>query len=291
MKLNDLLIIISLILVVLGFSLYLYFSLISKLFFQKKEKTTPELASTFGEFINGITGPIFALAGFLIIYATLMDQNDINNLQHFESLFYKQLDYNRENNINISIKSPKTCEEINGGAVWVSFYSQIKKAYQIIENDRFLKNEPLNKKIDLAFATFFYGISKLDTARLYSHINKLNLSANSNLNYVSNLKLLDHCQNWKSYFVGYSNKFGVFLKQYFSFIYYVDKQKTLTPKQKEEYIKMLNLQNDNFCQIIIYYYINSSLSSTEELRITEKYNILTDIDNSLLFHLNTDIIE
>ena len=54
---------------------------------------------------------------------------------------------------------------------------------------------------------------------------------------------------------------------------------------------MLNLQNDNFCQIIIYYYINSSLSSTEELRITEKYNILTDIDNSLLFHLNTDIIE
>ena len=77
MTLSNFLILFSLFLVICGFSFYLYFSLFSKLFFQKKQKTTPERASTFGEFINGLTGPIFALAGFLIIYATIMDQNDI----------------------------------------------------------------------------------------------------------------------------------------------------------------------------------------------------------------------
>lgn len=285
MKLNDILIIISLILVVLGFTLYLYFSLVSKLFFKKKEKTTPERASTFGEFISGITGPIFALAGFLIIYATIMDQNDINDIQHFESLFYKQMDYNRNNNLEISIKSPKSCDEISGGAVWVSFYSQIKKAYQIIDNDSLLKMQPKDKKIDLAFATFFFGISNTDTVRLYSHMDKLNLTSELKSNYVSSLKLIEHCPNWYSYFVGYTNKYETFIKQYFSFIYFVDKQTSLTQEQKEEYINMLNLQNDNFCQLVIYYYLESSLCDAQELKMKERYSLLLRIDKSLLFHL------
>jgi hypothetical protein len=291
MILSDFLIFFSLILVVLGFALYLYFSLFSKLFFQKKQKTTPERASTFGEFINGLTGPIFALAGFLIIYATIMDQNDTNNIQHFESEFFKLLDYNRANNLDISIKSPKTCNEISGAAVWVSFYSQIKKAYQIIDNDSLFDNVPKNIKKDLAFATFFYGISKVDTSRLYSHIDKLNLKAATKSNYVSNLKLVEHCENWNSYFVGYTNNFETFLKQYFSFINYIDKEKTLTSEQKKEYINMLNLQNDNFCQLVIYYYFESSICGAEELKMKSKYNLLPRIDKSLLFHLNANTYE
>jgi len=288
MTLNNLLIIISLILVGLGFALYLYFSFVSKLFFRKKERTTPEIASTFGEFINGLTGPIFALGGFLIIYATIMDQNDINNIQHFESLFYKQMDYHRDNNINISIKSPKTCEEIKGGAVWVSFYSQIKKAYQIIENDSLLKKQPNNKKIDLAFATFYFGISNIDTIRLYSHFDKLNLTNESKPNYFSNLKSIEHCQAWKSYFPGYSNKLGAFIKQYFSFISYVDNQKTLTIEQKKEYTKLLHAQNDNYCEMVLYFYLESSLCEENEHKMILKYNLLPELESSLLFHLKTN---
>ena len=291
MKLSELLIIISFILVILGFALYLYFSFVSRLFFEKKEKTTPERASTFGEFMNGLTGPIFALAGFIIIYATIMDQNELNNIQHFESLFFKQLDYNRENNLEISIKSPKSCEEIKGGAVWVSFYSQIKKAYLIIEKDSLLETQPKSIKIDLAFSTFHFGISNIDSVRLFSAMDKLKLTEDSKINYVSQLKSADHCPNWKSYFPGYTNKFGSFLKQYFAFITFVDKQEIMTPKQKSEYINMLNLQNDIFCQISIYYYLESSLCTDEEKRIKEKYKLFPSIDTSLLFHLNTSTNE
>ena len=287
MKLSDLLIIISFILVVLGFSLYLYFAFVSRLFFEKKEKTTPEQASTFGEFINGLTGPIFALAGFIIIYATIRDQNELNNIQHFESFFFQQMDYNRGNNLDISIKSPKSCEEIKGGAVWLSFYSQIKKAYHLIEKDSILKTQAKSKKIDLAFSTFYFGISNTDSVRLFSVMDKLNLKEDSKINYVTQLKSTDQCPNWKSYFPGYTNKLGSFLKQYFAFITFVDKQDIMTPKQKAEYIYMLNLQNDIFCQTTIYYYLESSLCTDEEIRIKEKYKLFPSIDTSLFFHLNT----
>jgi|LakMenEpi03Aug12_release.lakeMendotaPanAssembly.Ray.scaffolds.fasta_scaffold498952_1 hypothetical protein len=291
MVLSDFLIWSSLFLVVLGFSLYLYFSFFSKLFFQKKTKTTPERASTFGDFINGLTGPIFALSSLLIIYATIIDQNKINNIQNFENLFFKQLDYNRDNNLQISIKSPKSCEEISGDAVWVSFYSQLKKAYSIIDADSTLSKLPTNKKIDLSFATFFYGISKLDTARLYLHFDKLDLTEKSKSSYVSNLKLAPHCEEQTTYFVGHGSKLGAFLKQYFSFINYIDKQKFLSKVQKQEYIEMLTAQNDNFCQLIIYYYLQSSFQESYENALSNKYNLFPKIDESLFFHIKNSIKE
>lgn len=287
MTFSDFLLFVSLFFVLCGFSLFLYFTLFSKLFFHEKQKTTPEGASFFGDFINGLTGPIFALGGVLIIFSTIIKQNSINNIQHFESLFYKQLDYHRDNCNNISILSPKSCNYITGGAVWVSYYAQIKKAYQIIHKDSLLKIEPYNKKIDLAFATFFFGISNLDTVRLNSHFVNLNLPNESKTTYFSNLKSLDHCDNWKSYFSGQSNKYGTFVKQYFSFINYVNNKKTLSLEQKKEYIKLLQEQNDNFCQLVIYYYLASSLCQENERVMSSKYNIISEIDSSLLFHQKT----
>ena len=289
MTLSNFLILFSLFLVICGFSFYLYFSLFSKLFFQKKQKTTPERASTFGEFINGLTGPIFALAGFLIIYATIMDQNDINNIQQFESQFYKLLDYNRDNNLDISIKSPKSkiCNEITGGTVWLSFYSQIKKAYEIIQNNDVLNQKDTKAKMDIAFTTFYYGISSSDTTRIYNHLKlKHNLSHTQICKYLFELRKIEHCEDFSAYHAGYSNKCGTFILQYFSFINYIDKQKMLSLEQKNEYVNMLNLQNDNFCQLVIYYYLYSTHCESDHVLLNSKYNLLPRIDSTLLFHLN-----
>jgi hypothetical protein len=106
------------------------------------------------------------------------------------------------------------------------------------------------------------------------------------MKYINQLKKVEHCEVSKSYFFGISNRLGSFFNQYFSFINYIDKQKTLTSEQKEEYIKMLNLQNDNFCQLVIYYYLKSALCKAEELEMNKKYKLLPRIDKSLLFHLN-----
>jgi hypothetical protein len=287
MNLSYYLLLFSLFLVIAGSASYIYFGLFSKLFFKKNIKTTPETASSFGEFINGLTGPIFALAGFLIIYATIIDQNDINNLQQFESRFFKNLDFNRSNTLEISIVSPKSCEKIVGNAVWVSCYQQIKTAYKLIEKDSLLNKLPQNKKLDIAFATFYFGYSNVDTVRLSSHLKKLNISSDLQMKFINQLKELEHCEASKSYFLGISNKLGSFFNQYFSFINYVDRQKILSEDQKKEYIDMLNLQNDNFCQMAIYYYLNSSNCKKTDLNLSIIYNLMPSIDSTLLFHINT----
>jgi hypothetical protein len=84
---------------------------------------------------------------------------------------------------------------------------------------------------------------------------------------------------------------GAFLKQYFSFINYIDKQKFLSKVQKQEYIEMLTAQNDNFCQLIIYYYLQSSFQESYENALSNKYNLFPKIDESLFFHIKNSIKE
>jgi len=213
MNISEFLIILSLALIALGLYAYIHFAIISNLFPLPKDTITSDRASAFAEFISGITAPIFALAGFLIVYATIMDQNNRENLNHFENHFYKLLDFNRSNYLEISISAPKTCKEIKGGAVWVSYYSQIRKAYEIIETDSFINQMDAFRKVDLAFATFFYGISRLDSARLYEYFNKAQIPPSQVEQYVISLKAEEHCSTHSSYFTGHSNKVGFYLKQ------------------------------------------------------------------------------
>lgn len=285
MQLSDFLILLSFIFVACGALMYLYFSIFSKIFFQKGIKITPERASSFGEFVNGLTGPIFALSGFLIIYATIMDQNRENSLQHFESKLFKLLEFNRENSLQISIKSPLDCEEISGGAVWKRFYLQIRNSYQIIQSDTCLIRLAQNDKIHLAFATFYFGYSNTDSLRFHSVLDSFKLSPINKSNYIEKLKIRKTCSGWLSYFVGYSNKLGFFINQFFSTLNYIDKQNIINKNQKNEYAKMLTVQNDIYCQLVMYYYLQSKICTQDEIKLNTNYNLLEGIDSTLLFHL------
>ena len=60
-------------------------------------------------------------------------------------------------------------------------------------------------------------------------------------------------------------------------------QDFLTEVQKQEYIKLLTLQNDNFCQLVVYYYIQSQICSSEERALASKYDLFSKIDKALIF--------
>ncbi len=282
MELSELLIYFSSGLVIIGISLYLYFAFYSNLFFKKDASITSEKASSFGEFINGLTGPIFALAGFLIIYGTIMDQNKVNNSQQFENNFYKVLDFHRSNNIDISIKSPRTCQPVTGRQVWVSFYSQIKHAYEVIESDSLFK-EGLdhNEKLDIAFATLYFGRGSADTVRLYTYMEKLVPSEEKRADYLKKLKLVEHCDESSTYFVGFSNLLNSYYTEYFNYVKIVDDAKFLNFDEKARYINLLKIQKDNFGGIIQFYYIKSNLAKPSEVALVEKYNLLDNLDSIL----------
>ncbi len=81
----------SVIIMIAGVAVFIYYIFFSKLFFNKKEKISPDKASSFGGFMSGLTGPLFTLAGFLIIYATIIEQRQIYQIQNFESSFLQFL--------------------------------------------------------------------------------------------------------------------------------------------------------------------------------------------------------
>jgi hypothetical protein len=279
--LGNILIFSSAILIFLGLSFYLYFALYSKLFFSKNRELTPEKASTFGEFINGLTGPIFALSGFLIIYGTIINQNQVENIQQFESTFFKTLDFHRENIKSIQISSPKSCKQIEGVSVWVSFYSQISNAYSVIESDSNFFNLKKEDKLDLAFITFYYGLGSTDTTRLYKKLSSLNMAKASADSYFFNLKSIKHCEDFSNYFVGYSSLFNSVVIEYFSYIQYIDELEFLEIEQKKKYIDLLVVQNNSFSNIVLHYYLNSSVVDNDHLFLNKKYNVASNIDSHL----------
>ncbi|MFM7628891.1 MAG: hypothetical protein ACKO44_05185 [Algoriphagus sp.] len=279
--LGNVLIYFSAILIFLGLSFYLYFALYSKLFFSKNKELTPEKASSFGEFINGLTGPIFALSGFLIIYGTIINQNQVENIQQFESTFFKTLDYHRENIKDIQIFSPRSCKQIEGVSVWVTFYSQIKRAYNVVESDSALFKLKESDKLDLAFLTFFYGLGSTDTTRIYKKITDLKITNDSANDYVFKLKSVKHCEDFSNYFVGYSSLFNSVVIEYFSYIQYIDELEYLETEQKKKYIDLLVVQNNSFSNIVLHYYLNSTIVDNAHLILSKKYNVVSNIDSHL----------
>jgi hypothetical protein len=282
MKMNDILMTCSIAIMIAGFCVYLYFLFYSKLFFKKQEKTTPEKASTFGEFINGVTGPLFALAGFMIIYSTIMDQKDINKTQQFENYFFKFLDYHRSNNEKIAMKGAKSCNQVAGRQVWVNLRGMVKKAYHIVEADSVFSKLNHEQKIDLSYAIVHYGLGTSDTSRLYNHMGKYTNNLNQKYVFSNKLRQMEHCAELSVYFYGFSNILDNYFQEYFTYLNYVDECDFINDKEKLKYVNILNAQNDIYCNAVIYFYLHSSFANESQKNLVEKYGILEKIDKRLI---------
>jgi len=282
MKISEILLYISVIVIVIGFLIYIYFLFISQLFFSKKEKTSPERASTFGDFITGLTGPLFTLSGFLVIYATITDQKENNQIQQFESVFFTFLDYHRDNNEKIEIVDPSTCNDIKGRQAWVTFRSIVKKAYEVLDTDSVFVKLTEDQKIDICYEILYYGLGTSDTTRLYSQLDNYEIDHNTKISFFTKLRSVEHCENVNIFFYGFSNFLGNYFQEYFTYISYVDKSTMITEKEKYNYVTMLISQNDYFSTAVQYFYIHSSLAKKEHIFLANKYKILESIDKRLI---------
>ena len=282
MKINDVLMMTSIIIMVVGFCVYLYFLFFSKLFFNKQDKTSAEKASTFGEFINGVTGPLFALAGFMIIYSTIMDQKEITKTQQFENYFFKFLDYHRTNNERITIKGAKSCNPVSGRQVWVNFRGIIKKAYHIIQSDSAYTRMTYHQKIDLSFAILNYGLGSSDTSRLYKYLDQYQLSIQDKNSLFKKLRAVEHCDQVSVYFYGFSNVLENYFHEYFTYMNYVDACTFIDNNEKIKYVEILNAQNDIYCNAVIYFYLQSNISTEAQKKLAKTYQLLEKMDTSLI---------
>ena len=265
---QDFLLYFSLFLILVSSIIFIYFSFFSKRFFKNTESSKAENSSMFGEFINGVTGPLFALAGFLVIYSTILDSNKTNQIQNFESSFFTMLKFHRENNREISIsKNPFSCEERIGFQVWVNFKSQYDKASKIIDTCIIFNKLNKDLKNDLAFDIFYFGTSD-------KSINKLIESKYKLIDKKKFKQLFDsipHCEEKKEFFQGNKARLNLCLSNFFSTLLFIDHDINLDFEEKNKYVTILNSQNGSYEAMIYFYYYQSDHCSNEHKNVYSKY--------------------
>lgn len=87
------------ILIGIGVIILIYFCIITKVnnFWIWGEKINFEVTGQFGDFIGGVVGTVFALAGTILIFLTFKEQIKQNKKEGFESTFFEMINLQREN--------------------------------------------------------------------------------------------------------------------------------------------------------------------------------------------------
>lgn len=125
-----------------------------------------------GSYLQGSVAPLWALAGFFIIFVTFLVQaiqlteqrkqfkiqSDSVARQNFESRFFGLLDYHRENVSEIGIN------EKTGRRVFVSLIREFRLVFETVNRVCDASNQyPRSKRLGLAYLAFYYGVGPNST--------------------------------------------------------------------------------------------------------------------------------
>jgi hypothetical protein len=267
---------------ILGLAVFIYYLFFSKLFFSRKEKVSPDKASSFGGFMSGLTGPLFTLAGFLIIYATIIEQRQINQIQNFESSFFQFVNFHRDNISEMTMKHPKKGAVVTGHQAFVNYHFMYKIIYSVLDSSKTFSNYSEEKKKDLSFAVLYYGTTDKDSIRLNKHLEKYSKSKTDNEELFRILRAVPHGEEVPSHFIGYSNVLSSYLNQFFDYVRFVDENTFLSEKDKNKYVHMLISQNGIFEINLLYYYTNSTIAEPYQIELYHKYTLDKKLDKNLL---------
>lgn len=139
----------------------------------------------FGDFVGGVVGTLFALAGTLLIFLTFQEQAKENKIRRFESSFFEMIRLHRENVSEMKYRKFKDSDYVeyeNRQVVRIIFdefvecYREVKKfsnstdlndyvspKYQnVLHGIRLRTNPKINPiemaRIDIAYSVVFYGL-------------------------------------------------------------------------------------------------------------------------------------
>ncbi|HCQ8449549.1 TPA: putative phage abortive infection protein [Klebsiella pneumoniae] len=150
-------------------------------------KTDYTVTGQFGDFVGGVIGTIFALAGTFLIFLTFQEQAKVNKRTAFESVFFEMIRLHKENVTELRcsryVPSEKMTEKYENRQVMriifddvVNCYREVSKFsnskepidyinsnYLVQLNDIITKNKitasPIDlARIDIAYCMVFFGV-------------------------------------------------------------------------------------------------------------------------------------
>lgn len=192
---KKLLIFFSITSIIVGFCIILCFIMIVKdshTLPKKGEILHLSSFGAFGDFIAGVAGTLFSLAGFFLLYLTLKDQRENFHKERLESNYFEMISFHRDNVNELKYtyfensfnKEPVTAEKRK---VFKLIFTQFKEAWKELthffddeEVSKIYKNEYLEKiknnqtlndrkidlkqyaQLDIIYIIVFFGLSSED---------------------------------------------------------------------------------------------------------------------------------
>lgn len=266
-----------------------------------------------GDAINGVAGPFIALGAAILTFMAFNAQLNANTAQkqqfldqakdvkreRFESRFFEMIRLHRAN-----VEEQNVQDRIFGRKVFTTYYFELRYIYFALEQCH-RNNMPkpalsVGELTNLAYLIFFYGIGHVtkkvfdQLAPAYANldffrklIEKLELqqnaykigegAINTDLVIESDLGKAIFVQVYRP-FTGHGAKLGHYYRHLVRSTRYVHEQDEsfLSPKDKNDYVRMLQCQLSNFEQIMLHYNSVSLLGLGWETYIV-KYQMIVNV--------------
>jgi hypothetical protein len=222
---------------------------------------------TFGDFYGGVIGTLFAIIGVYIVYKTYIKQSEDQQKNEIESRFFELLRLHNENVITLKNNDPDIFN------IYIKFIGNFYKAideYKI----RHEKNWESKEIVKLSYLNFFYGYIEIYAEKL------------KDLN-ISLLDILDLSQYLEDLRYDYNptyKDFGIYFRQLFQTVNYINGKELLTYSEKYDYIKILRARLNIEEQYLLF--LNSFIASgrnweKDQLSLNDKlitkYNLIKNI--------------
>lgn len=136
-----------------------------------------------GDFIGGVVGSLFSLAGVLLLFLTLKDQRDSFFKERFETRFFEMIKLHRENVNEISYSYVEKKEGVNAEIVNIEITDTSRKVFYRIFKDFEILHDDVAHFFAEVLAEDVYEIKYLNELR------KNRTLADRNINLVSYAKV------------------------------------------------------------------------------------------------------
>lgn len=272
---------VAFLLVVSGLMLLIFFAF-NKAFNDWSGQINSEVADHFGSLISGVVGSLFSLAGFFLIYETIIKQQNIFNIQQFENRFFELVRYHRENVQQLKYRLPYENGEIiaEGAKYFAEIVDEFDCLYLEVEEN--LKQKFSQKQIiEITALCHFFGVTQNSKTNL--------LNALSNYDHDLMMDLIDNLYKKKTkyddaivYYGGHEHRLGHYFRHLAQVFKFVEGSTFTTDKEKYNYIKLYRAQLSSF--EIKYFFYNSLCIFGEKWHssgMVDKYQIFKNLPKEM----------
>lgn len=212
----------------------------------------------FGDYIGGVVGTVFALAGTILVFASFVQQQHRNTIESFEKNYFEMLRVH-EDIVSEMAYEDKTSRDVFPLALehLREYYTSALEELNLIKN--LLETGELEEETDLPALIQFYKDRDLEVVAMFLSMGvlyygtekfSLSLKEGDPLRVISK-KVAANIPNYGYEPMG--NILGHYYRQMYQTVNYVLKTKWLNEDERYDYVKLLRAQLSDYEQMMLYY--------------------------------------